>query len=368
LSKAEVLAVPKEFLLCTPWPVSRAVTGGTTGSPLPVIRTLASVATEQSAIDLAMQRLGLDASRVRVAVLRADHVQDPSDRRPPFWKIVAGGTRLVLSTPHLAADTLANYVDAIASFAPDVLWVYPSALESFCLLLQRAGRQISVPSVLSSSEMLSETAWRLAQHVLGCRVVDYYGQAERVAFSVADQFARHRFLAGYGFVELIPLRAEDEYREFEIVGTSLWNSTMPLVRYRTGDCIRLPITYGDSELLEVALGLREFPGVLGRNAEFLVSPEGARIVGLNHFPKGTRHVIRLQLIQESGDHVRVLVLAEDGYGEADQEVLHRNIRAKVPLSIKVAIERVDMLEKTSSEKTPYVIRRMTAETSSRCYE
>ena len=43
---------------------------------------------------------------------------------------------------------------------------------------------------------------------------------------------------------------------------------MPLVRYRTGDLIRVPSNYGAQELEEVAAGKRSFPEILGRDLDY----------------------------------------------------------------------------------------------------
>ncbi len=38
---------------------------------------------------------------------------------------------------------------------------------------------------------------------------------------------------------------------------------MALIRYRTGDLIRVPAAWGEQELEELALGLRTFTGCVG---------------------------------------------------------------------------------------------------------
>ena len=98
------------------------------------------------------------------------------------------------------------------------------------------------------------------------RIADYYGQSERVAFAYAFAPREYRFLPGYSHVEFVPydsklLPAGGHDRLYEIVGTTFWNSLMPLVRYRTGDLIRLPAAWGIAELQELALGLRSFRGI-----------------------------------------------------------------------------------------------------------
>ena len=156
-------------------------------------------------------------------------------------------SRRIISTPRL----IDAYARALEEFRPDVLWAYPTALESLCLLLLRAGKRLSVPRVLTSSEMLAPHIWALAREALGSELLDYYGQAERVAFAYAQRPQEYRFLPGYAHVELHPTAPEGEHVLYEIVGTNLWNFAMPLPRYRTGDLVRLPASWGARELEEV---------------------------------------------------------------------------------------------------------------------
>jgi phenylacetate-CoA ligase len=158
-------------------------------------------------------------------------------------------------------------------------------------------------------------------------------------------------------VELVRFAAQGDETLYEIVGTSLWNLAMPLVRYRTGDLVSLPAAWGAAELEEVALGVRPFAGILGRSGEFLLTPEGARITGINHFPREVGHVRRIQVIQEQLDEVRLLVLAEAGYSQHDAQRLLANVRAKLPPSMRVSVELCERLEQTALGKTPFVIHR-----------
>jgi phenylacetate-coenzyme A ligase PaaK-like adenylate-forming protein len=263
----------------------------------------------------------------------------------------------VFSSNHLNAATVDAYARALEEFQPDVLWAYPTALESLCLLLLRAGKKLTLPRVLTSSEMLAPHVWELARAALGSEVLDYYGQAERVAFAYAQRPGEYRFLPGYAHVELQPMTTEGDHVHYEVIGTNLWNFAMPLPRYRTGDLLKLPAAWGTRELEEVTLGARTFDGVLGRDSDILVSPDGVQLTGIDHFQREVPHVVRIQVIQEAPDEVRVLVLPDQGYTEHDAAQLLQNIRTKVPSSMRVDIRRVDALERTSLGKTPFVIHR-----------
>lgn len=359
LEKETVRAEPGAFVDGSPLLASKASTGGTSGAPLPLVRSLRSVVLEQATIDRMIALLGANAAEARVAVLRGDNVKDPSDFRPPYWKFVAGGRRMVLSSNHLNAATVELYAEALERFAPDVFWVYPTSLEALCTHLERRGAKLALPRVLSSSEVLHPQVWRMAERTLGAGVLDYYGQAERVGFAYARSPGEYRFLPGYAHVELLPSGIDGEY---EIVGTTLWNHAMPLVRYRTGDLVRLPASFTPKQLAEVARGARYFPGVLGRDTDILVSPDGVRLTGIDHFQREVQNLRRIQVIQEGLDHVRVLVLGTAAFGEADAAQLLANIRRKLPSSMRVALERVETLERTSLGKTPFVIHRRAVRT------
>jgi phenylacetate-CoA ligase len=304
-----------------------------------------------------MQKLGTDARAARYAVLRGDAIKDPSDFRPPYWMYANGGQRMLLSSSHLNAATIEDYARAVRSFAPDVLIAYPSSLEALCLLLDRTGTKLHVPHVVCSSEMLNPQVWHDARRLLGCSLLDYYGLAERTAFAYATKPGEYRFLPGYAHIELVPVGQENGASICEIVGTSLWNQAMALVRYRTGDLIRIPSAWRAAELEELSLGLRTFAGVLGRSGDVLLTPEGVTAPAINQFPRDVSHVARIQVIQESLQRVRILVVAVEGYSPRDEEQLLSNARLKLPRSMDVSIEIAESLERTALGKTPFVIHR-----------
>lgn len=334
----------------------KAATGGTTGLPLQLARSLTCVVVEQACIDVLIRRLVLDPKSARIATLRGDNVKAPDDVRTPFWRRTMGGRRLILSSNHLSRVTVADYVAAISDFSPDLLWVYPSVLQTLCHLIESEGLEMGVAGVLSSSEMLHPHVRALAERVLGCRLVDFYGQAERVAMAYSGPKG-YNFFPGYSFVELVPSSLPDESSLWEIVGTSLWNTAMPLVRYRTGDLVQLPEEVGPREREEIALGLRPFPLIQGRDKDVLYAANPPRILtGIDHIQRGVAHVERLQFLQPAVDRVTIQVLAAPGYEPGDTERIEANARRKIPGAVKVKVTVTDTLTKTGLGKTPFIVR------------
>lgn len=335
---------------------AHASTGGTTGVPLKLVRSPESVVAEQVYQDAALEEVGLDPRSARLAVLRGDDIKSPSDSQPPYWIHTMGGRRLLLSSNHLSATTLADFVRELRAFSPDVLWVYPTTLEALCLLLQRAESSLRIPVVMSSSEMLAPEVWPLAQRLLGTKLVDRYGQAERVACAHAFADGAYRFVPGYAHVELIEDSRDGDTTFYEIVGTSLWNTAMPLVRYRTGDLIRLPSGFGPREIGEIVSGRRAFEGVIGRINDVLIDASGTQVLtGVNQIPRGVEHLLRLQVVQDAPQEVVLRVLPGPEFGEDDAQHLMRNARLKIPATIDVKIELATDLQRTERGKTPFVV-------------
>lgn len=357
LAQQQVRADPGSFYCGPRWLAVPAHTGGTSGAPLTLLRSPRVVAFEQAFIDFVVhEATGLTAD-ARCAELHTEAIKDPNDFSPPYWIHAAGGRRLVLSAGHLTADTIAAYARALREFRPQLLLAYPTSLEALCLLLNKAGEKVHIPHVACSSEMLHPHVWTLARATLGSTVHDRYGQAERVARAYAVEPGNYRFVPAYGHVELLQVDERGDRKVYEIVATGLWNQAMTLVRYRTGDLIHLPAQWGRAELEEVALGVRSFDGVTGRDSDILLTPDGVKVTGLSHFYRDVPHIARVQVIQEQLDSVRLLVQQLPGYSQRDTDKLLHNVRLKVPASMAVEIHGVDELERTVLGKTPFVIHR-----------
>ena len=357
LEKDALRTSPDEFGIGRNWLSLAAGTGGTTGSPLSMFRSLVSVVTEQAALDYVVRKKGVNLRSDRVAVLRGDSIKDASDRAPPFSKLVGDGQRLLLSSHHLSRASVASYVEDLVQFSPKCLMAYPSSVEALCMHVRDAGLKLNIPVVVTSSEVLKASSWKLVQAVLGADVIDRYGLAERTAFAFAMDAGQYYFLAGYGYVELQPVRRDDQYEYCDIIGTPFWNSSMAFVRYRTGDLAMLKLPVDEKTRERVALGMDPFAGIEGRMSDYLVAPDGARVIAMNHLPREVKHIIQMQIVQESLTSVLIRIVPDVGFGPQDEHTILGNARQKLPQTMTVIVEVVTQLERTAAGKTPFIIRR-----------
>lgn len=338
-----------------------AATGGTTGVPIRLWRSLRCVAAEQSFMDHILAPMGISFRTARIAILRSDYVKPPSDRRPPFGIQTHNGRRLILSSQHLDDETVEWYANELNEFAPNVFLVKPSSAESLARRIIQLGLEVRVPVILSSTEVLHNSSRRLLAETFQSIVVDQYGLAERTVFALSKKADAYFINPAYGYAEFRQV-SDANFPEHlscaEIITTGFWNESMPLVRYRTGDLIVYPSSYNSNDLEAVALGLKPFLSIVGRSNDYLISPRGGRLVSINHLLRETTNVVRMQIVQESLDRVRIRVIPDSAYGKADRDILMENVRRKIPDDMTVTIEIVDELETVSSGKVPFVIRRV----------
>ena len=106
-----------DFITGIEWLSAPASTGGTTGIPLNLVRSLSGVVFEQACQDRLIEQLGADP-RGRVAILRGDNIKDPSDLKPPHWIKANGGRTLIFSSNVLNHETVRDYARALREFSP----------------------------------------------------------------------------------------------------------------------------------------------------------------------------------------------------------------------------------------------------------
>lgn len=360
VEKSELRDFPQRFRL--PGLVRiPAATSGTTGIPVTLVRSLANIAAEQAFLDDLMGVWNYTFRSARIARLRADNVKPPAERKPPYGVYRQGGRKLLLSSNHLSPLTAEWFHDELQRMRPEVLHTHPSSGEALARFLQKRGLSLSIPLVLTSSEMLTPAGRLLMEAVFNATVVDHYGMAERVVFAAGVAAGAYYFNPAYGRVELRPVaeaEAPHGHRAFEIVATGYWNEAMPLVRYRSGDRVIVPAAYTEQDIEDVTLGLRPVVSIQGRDKEHLISPRGEIIVGLTHAAYGIKGLVRMQVVQDAADAATIRVVVDPRAGRIDEDQLLKRVYEWVPADMHVTIRQVEEIERLPSGKTPFVIRRI----------
>jgi phenylacetate-CoA ligase len=297
LTKAEVMAQQRDFLdrRLDPRKLIYATSGGSSGQGIGMWRNKRLADVEKAFFTYEWGKRGFSFDKSRILRIGAD-ARRLAHEEPT--RVV--GNRLMLSPYHVHEQHKAAIREAINRFQPEFVHAYPSSATALAELLQPGELDVKVNAVLLASEPAMPAQLAAIRHLFGCPVSLNYGLSERTNLAFAG-YDRHG-LSDYVFQ---PLYGWNENRvedgRAEIIGTSLWNDVMPLIRYRTGDYGAID-AHGRCATID------------GRGQEFLVDRHGKRIPGLAIvIDEATWDFVRLyQVRQQRPGAITLVVVPRQG--------------------------------------------------------
>jgi phenylacetate-CoA ligase len=330
-------------------------TGGSTGVPVGFyLQKGVSRPKEQAFLEAQWRRAGY-FDGARLVVIRG-HVTS-GESAGPIMSYDATRDWLMLSSYHLTDERLPEYLEEIERFKPDLLHAYPSAALQLAEFLDRSRQTWRVPlrGLLAGSERLTLRQKRLLERVFKCRVYRWYGHSERVVLAGEGRRSElFYFWPSYGFAEFGP---PDEEGLCEVIGTSFHNLVMPLIRYRTGDYVRLadPRTDGDLEFPWPAVS-----EIAGREQEFLVSGSGRRIslTAFNMHDAIFDDLYAVQFYQEERGKAEFRYVAGPTFSRTRLSDIERGIRRKLGDDFVIVLRQVRETEKTARGKHRWLVSRL----------
>ncbi len=326
-------------------------TGGSTGVPVGFyLQKGVSRPKEQAFLETMWGRVGYTKGS-RLAVIRGHVTSNADQGRIDDYD----STRdwLMLSSYHLTPQRAAEYLEKIETFKPDFLHAYPSAVLQLAQLLvtQRQSWRLPLRGILCGSEWMSLDQKTLVEKVFGCRVYRWYGHSERVILAGEGRTSPNfYFFPTYGFVEF---GAPDADGLQEVIGTTFDNFAMPLIRYRTGDYVRVTHT-----------GL-EFPWaavseIAGRGQEFLVTRSGRRIslTAFNMHDTIFDGFVAVQFRQDEPGQAEFRFIPNSRFQESQLGALRRRLSEKLGPDFAIELKASSELEKTSRGKHRWLVSKL----------
>lgn len=328
-------------------------TGGSSGVPVGFyLHKGVSRPKEQAYLEAQWSRRGYRPGD-RVAVIRGGVTSSKARGGISYYD--ATRNWLILSSYHLTQERLPEYVEALNRFQPRHLHAYPSAALMLARGLEQRGLALTFQpeSMLCGSEKLTAESQSFLERVFRTRVFHWYGHSERVVLAAQGRTSNHLyFWPTYGFVEF---GEPNESGHREVIGTSFHNHAMPLIRYRTGDYVKLASTP------EAELPMVEVEEVVGRDYEFLVSGTGRRIslTAINMHDRIFDGLMAVQFCQEREGEVEFRYQPGPQWQGAQAEAMRAGLLKKLGDDFSLNFKEVSEVEKTNAGKHRWLISKMT---------
>lgn len=328
-------------------------TSGTTGAPMKTYETRTSVSMRFAFVARLRTWAGLDE------VLHPRRAQFTGrticQETSPYWRRNLADNALLFSTVHIGEDSFRSYLEALRKFKPTLIDGYPTALYVLVQLAGAKGVELpQIPVAITSAETLTPEMRQAITAGFGTKIFNQYAASEPSCFWSDCEFGNMHIHEEYGVSEILgPSQRPVSPGEIgEVVVTSLLNPAMPLIRYRTGDLARR----GPDEPCPCGRTLARVDEVIGRTDDILYTASRGYVGRLDPAFKGVEGIIESQVVQETLDHIRVLVVPEPTVWGRDSEMkLINSLKAKLGSEQIVTIEIVRHVPRGANGKFRSVI-------------
>ncbi|MGO8762186.1 MAG: phenylacetate--CoA ligase family protein [Desulfobaccales bacterium] len=306
LEKEPLRANPRAFVAedCNTQRMIPYHTSGTSGKPLTLWRSPATERAYYALFEARNRRWHGVTFHDRWAILGGKLVTPVWQRRPPFWVWNAGLNQLYMSSYHLAPDLIPFYLDALVRHRVKYIWGYTSSLYALALEILALKRQdIKLTVAIANAEPVFDYQRQSIGAAFQCPLRENYGMTELVAGAMECLHGTLHLWPEVGVIEV--LEGENPLppgNTGDMVGTSLINQDMPLIRYRVGD--RGALSDGQTSC-PCGRTLPVLALVEGRIDDVLFTTDGRRIGRLDPVFKGDLPIREAQIIQESLRRIRV---------------------------------------------------------------
>lgn len=162
-----------------------------------------------------------------------------------------GNEMVATETPVVTNFYLADWIERVRSFQPNIIIGYPSAIKILAELQEKGAVSVRAVRVISCGEPLGPGLRRYLERVFGCTVVNIYGASESLALGVETGKEDGMLL----FDDMNVIEMQDGIMYL----TCLYNYAQPLIRYRISDQLarKEPLPGSPFTRAEILLGRSE---------------------------------------------------------------------------------------------------------------
>ncbi|PYP85889.1 MAG: CoF synthetase [Blastocatellia bacterium AA13] len=330
-------------------------TGGTMGKPLGLYNMRNAGGRERAFNYNQWARVGFKEGDLR-AMLRGWPVKSAR-----HWAYDASERAYIFSNFHMTRDNVAEYARVMKARKVRFLHSYPSAVIDFARHLKELG--IEPPrfrAILAASENLYPGQREFIESFFDTRLFSWYGHTETTILAgECEESNCYHIFPEYGVAEVIKeggSAASVEGDSGEMVGTSLDNFAMPLIRYRTDDWAVIgpgSCACGRNyRLLKEANGRWQQELLIGK-LDNLISN-----TALNMHSDVFDNVQQLQFYQREKGKVELRIKRKPSYSEQDSKRIIAALSEKMGDTMEISLSFPDEIPLTPRGKFRFVIREM----------
>ncbi|HDK7174803.1 TPA: phenylacetate--CoA ligase family protein [Clostridium botulinum] len=332
------------------WLLNEGHTSGTTGTPAHFYRDLNSINFENATVWRQWKWAGIDIGD-RIVVCRGNEIK-VNEKEHIFWKKNNIQKQLFLSSFYLSDENMKYYIEEFKRYDGKALQAYPSTAYVIAKYLEKINDKIKLKAVFTSSEPIYDFQRKLIEDRFECKIWDFYGLAERVVS--ASECKTHEGLhinEEYGITEILDEKEKEANKGF-LVGSTLHNYAMPLIRYVTNDYTKI-----SCEKCSCGIEHRMISPIETKKEDMVITKEGRYISPsiITHAFKPLTHVAKSQVIQHDFDDFEIKIIPEEGFNNTEIDLLMKGLKERFGQESSIDINIVEDIPRTKNGKFRWVI-------------
>jgi phenylacetate-CoA ligase len=349
LTKEDVRSNREKLLSTAPpsSPLQLRYTSGTTGKSLELYVSRSAIAMQWAIWWRHRMRFGIKPGTWHVN-FTGKPVVPMGQQRPPFWRRNRPAHQALINMQHLTPEKIVSIVDFLNDEGFELYVGYPSIIHALVMAANEAGVQLHSRPKLIATGAENVLANQRADIVAftGAILTDQWGMTEACAnASQCTSFVYHEDFE-FGVIERIQERQHDSIAEGKLLCTGFLTREFPLIRYDVGDVGM----WTAEKACYCGLQSPVLAGIVGRTDDYVLTPEGTRIMRFDYIFKHAPNVSECQVVQSREKEILLRVVRRSAYGSADEQLLRGEIRRWISPALKVDFEYVNEIAREANGK------------------
>lgn len=316
-------------------------TGGTSGKPLKIYQPKDRYVRELAAVYFSWTKVDYDFD-VRAVMRNHNLEKGKAFQVNPITK------EIQFNNFNNDEDYFKLIYKTIQKYKVRFFHAYPSAAYNFASYCKRNNLDISfLKAFLCSSENILAIHRELIEDEMKIKILGFYGHTEKLVFASNCKYSSlYHVDHTYGFFELIDdngNEVKEKGKIGQIIGTTLSNNGMPLIRYKTGDYAEF---FGE-ECPYCGEKTTVLSNIIGRwNGEKIYNKDGSSVTltSLNLHGDIYCHIEGLQYFQTKKGRLEVRIIKSPTFTEYHKNQLYRDVSSKFKKDLELKIKFVDELQ------------------------
>ena len=300
---------------------------------------------------------GIDPGEREARLVRMSTDYMPNSKIIKMRKLL--WNQLLLPGVNLKEKDYKIIYEQIVKFQPKVLWGFTSALTGFAEFLRSENisvRNLQIKLIITWAAPLYPHERDILEKVFECSVTNIYGTRE---LGHIAQFCQHDKLHINQENYIVETKKNGNSKissKGELLVTSLIDSPMPFIRYRTGDIGS--VKYIKCECGKTLQTINEF---IGRTGEIYTTKDG-RMISPNFWcrtfmePKRAGSIKRFQVIYKKNGTLNIKMVKNNNYSKIIEDDLKKYLIDNFDNSLPFNFEYVSDIKSMVSGKYQMVIK------------